>query len=284
MKRLRRKSKMEKEKLPDKEESKQESDQETVELEEKEIIEPEEKIEVEKTPAEVLRESWKPKSELGKKVLSGEIIDIDQILDQGKLILEPEMVDLLLPELENDLLLIGQSRGKFGGGQRRVFKQTQKKTPEGNKISFTTYAIVGNRNGYVGIGWGKSNETVPARDKAIREAKLNVRKIRRGCGSWLCGCKGPHSIPFKVQGKCGSVIIELMPAPKGKGLIIEEECAKILQLAGIKDVFSKTKSGKGNSKVNLIKACFDALKNLMEVKANPNFSPNVGLMEGKVKQ
>lgn len=275
---------MEKEKLPDKEESKQESDQETVELEEKEIIEPEEKIEVEKTPAEVLRESWKPKSELGKKVLSGEIIDIDQILDQGKLILEPEMVDLLLPELENDLLLIGQSRGKFGGGQRRVFKQTQKKTPEGNKISFTTYAIVGNRNGYVGIGWGKSNETVPARDKAIREAKLNVRKIRRGCGSWLCGCKGPHSIPFKVQGKCGSVIIELMPAPKGKGLIIEEECAKILQLAGIKDVFSKTKSGKGNSKVNLIKACFDALKNLMEVKANPNFSPNVGLMEGKVKQ
>ena len=274
---------MEKEKLPDKEESKRESDQEAEEIEEKEIIEPEEKVVVEKTPTEVLRESWKPRTEVGKRVLSGEITDIDQILDQGKLILEPEIVDLLLPELENDLLLIGQSRGKFGGGQRRVFKQTQKKTPEGNKISFTTYAIVGNRNGYIGLGWGKSNETVPARDKAIREAKLNVKKIRRGCGSWLCGCKGPHSIPFKIEGKCGSVIIELMPAPKGKGLIIEEECAKILGLAGIKDVFSKTKSGKGNSKVNLIKACFDAVTNLMEVKANPTFSPNVGLMEGKVK-
>ncbi|MCK4589270.1 MAG: 30S ribosomal protein S5 [Nanoarchaeota archaeon] len=274
---------MEKEKLPDKEESKRESDQEAEELEEKEIVEPEKKVEVEKTPTEVLKEGWKPKTELGKKVLSGGITDIDEILDRGKLILEPEIVEVLLPELENDLLLVGQSRGKFGGGQRRIFKQTQKKTPEGNKISFTTYAIVGNNNGYIGLGWGKSNETVPARDKANREAKLSIKKIRRGCGSWLCGCKNPHSIPFKVKGKSGSVIVELIPAPKGKGLIIEEECGKMLKLAGINDVFCKT-TGKTKTKINLVRACFNALKNLMEVKANPNFSPNVGLMEGKVKQ
>jgi len=85
-----------------------------------------------------------------------------------------------------------------------------------------------------------------------------------------------------VSGKCGSVIVELIPAPKGKGLIIEEECGKILRLAGIKDVFCKTQ-GKTKTKMNLVRACFNALKNLMIVKANPQFTAGVGLIEGKVK-
>ena len=109
--------------------------------------------------------------------------------------------------LKNDLLLIGQSKGKFGGGARRIFKQTQKKTPEGNKPSFACAAVVGNEDGYVGVGSGKSKDTVPAREKAIRRAKLNLFKIRRGCGSWECNCKTHHSIPFETEGKCGSVSI-----------------------------------------------------------------------------
>jgi len=273
---------MKKEKLPDKEESKQESEQEAEELESKEIVETEEKVEREKTQAEEIKEKWKARTVLGKKVLSGEITDIDDILDKGLKILEPEIIDVLLPDVESDLLLIGQARGKFGGGQRRVFKQTQKKTPEGNKISFITYGIVGNKNGYIGLGWGKSNETVPARNKATREAKLNVKKIRRGCGSWLCGCGEPHSIPFKVSGKSGSIVVELRPAPKGKGLIIEEECGKILKMAGIKDVFCKTK-GNTKTKTNLVRACFEALKNSMKIKVNPQLVGKVGLIEGKVK-
>ena len=273
---------MKKEKLPDKEESKQESEQEAEELEAKEIVETEEKVEIEKTLLEKVRDTWKARTVLGKKVLSGEITDIDEILDRGLKILEPEIIEVLLPDIESDLLLIGQARGKFGGGQRRIFKQTQKKTPEGNKISFITYGIVGNKNGYIGLGWGKSNETVPARNKATREAKLNVKKIRRGCGSWLCGCGEPHSIPFKVSGKSGSIIVELRPAPKGKGLIIEEECGKILKMAGIKDVFCKTK-GNTKTKTNLVRACFEALKNSMKIKVNPQLVGKVGLIEGKVK-
>jgi len=272
---------MKKEKLPDKEETLKGTGQEAEILTEEEVKE--EKVAVEKTPVEVLKEKWKPKTVLGKKVLSGEINDIDMILDEGHKILEAEIVEILLPELENDLLMVGQARGKFGGGQRRVFKQTQQKTKEGNKPSFVTYAVIGNKNGYVGLGWGKSKETVPAREKAVRDAKLELRKIRRGCGSWRCGCGTPHSIPFTVKGKCGSVEMILKPAPKGKGLIIEKECVKILKLAGIKDVFAKIKKGKGNSKINLIRACFDALKKLMLVKVNPNFSARVGLMEGKIK-
>ena len=175
-------------------------------------------------PREVppIEETWTPRTELGKKVRAGEITDIDQIFDNGLRILEPEIVDFLIRDLSEDLLLIGQAKGKFGGGQRRIFRQTQKKTREGNKIAFTTCAVVGNKNGYVGIATGKSKETVPARDKSKRAARLNLMRIRRGSGSWESGSAEPTSIPFAVEGKCGSVKIKLMPAPRGKGLCIEK--------------------------------------------------------------
>ncbi|MBW3021510.1 30S ribosomal protein S5 [Candidatus Woesearchaeota archaeon] len=223
-------------------------------------------------------ESWKPKTKLGKKVKEGEITDIDEILNNGLKITEPEIIDMLMPELENDLLLIGQSKGKFGGGQRRVFRQTQKKTCEGNKPKFSTCAIIGNKNGYIGLGYGKSKETVPAREKAFRNAKLNMMKIRRGCGSWECGCGNPHTIPFAVTGKCGSSVIKIMPAPKGTGLKIEKECGKILRMAGIEDIWSKTTGS--TTKVNLIKACLDALKQLTVTKIKQNDVECLGIVEG----
>jgi small subunit ribosomal protein S5 len=239
----------------------------------------EEAIEAPKEGVDV--SAWQPKTSLGQKVKSGEITDIDQILDKGFKILEETIVDVLLPNMENDLLMIGQAKGKFGGGQRRVFKQTQKKTPEGNKPSFSCVAIVGNGNGYVGVGHGKSKDTVPAREKALRKSKLNVFKIARGCGSWQCGCKTPHSIPFAVEGKCGSIRIRLMPAPKGKGLCMEQETAKILKLAGIKDVWSKT-DGNLRSTTNLIEAVVDALKKLTSTKIKPAHAERVAKVAGKV--
>ena len=262
-------------------------------VEELPVVEEEEKIEVEKETIEVPAgedfiaekplsaelEAWKPKTALGKQVRSGEITDINDILDSGKRILEPQIAEMLLPNAQKELLLIGQSKGKFGGGSRRIFKQTQKKTPEGNNPSFACFAVIGNEDGYVGGGFGKSKDTVPAREKATRNAKLNIFKIRRGCGSWECGCKTPHSIPFEVSGKCGSVKIKLMPAPKGKGLCIEPECAKILKLAGIKDVWSKT-FGQTRVKTNLVKACIAALKELMKVKVNQNKYAALGIAEG----
>ncbi|MEK6835809.1 MAG: 30S ribosomal protein S5 [Nanoarchaeota archaeon] len=227
-------------------------------------------VEKEQVPRGVQRtrsfdpEKWQPKTELGRKVKNGEIKSIDEILNSGLKILEPEIIDFLLPNLESDLFLVGQSRGKFGGGKRTIWRQTQKKTSEGNKPKFATLAIVGNKDGYVGIGFGKSRETMPAREKSIREAKLNVIKVRRGCGSWECGSGKEHSIPFKITGKSGSVLVILIPAPKGTKLCIEKECQKIMNFAGIKDIYSKT--SKSKTKLNLIKACFYALKNLSSVK------------------
>ena len=260
------------------------ADEDTKEVAEEAILEEVEEKEVEKKVVITFdKESWKPKTTLGKKVKNGEISDIAEILDNGIKIMESEITDALLPNLTTELLLIGQSKGKFGGGQRRVFKQTQKKTQEGNKPKFATCAIVGNERGYVGIGYGKSKETVPAREKAIRNAKLNIIKIRRGCGSWQCGCRQPHTIPFSVTGKCGSIRMKLIPAPRGTGLRIEKECQRILSVAGIKDVWSQTR-GQTRSKVNVIYACFGALKELILTKLTAKSVNDLGIVEGDIKE
>ncbi len=84
-------------------------------------------------------------------------------------------------------------------------------------------------------------------------------KITRACSAFDCACSELHSIPFKVTGKAGSVKVTLIPAPQGTGLVVGNELKKILKLAGIKDVYSRT-SGKKRTTFNLIKACIDALK------------------------
>ncbi|MCA9477536.1 MAG: 30S ribosomal protein S5 [Nanoarchaeota archaeon] len=226
-------------------------------------------------------DNWKPKTEIGRKVKSGEIKNIDEILGSGKKILEPEIVDTLL-KTESELLLVGQAKGKFGGGQRRVFRQTQKKTREGNKPKFATMAVVGDRNGHVGIGFGKSKETVPAREKAFAQAKTNMMMIRRGSGSWEDDSNHPHSIPFAVEGKCGSYTLKLMPAPNGKGLICDKEVAKVLALAGVKNVWSKS-FGQTKNKINVLKATVSALRKLSQVSVQQKHRDTLAIAEGSVE-
>ncbi len=204
-------------------------------------------------------EEWIPKTKLGIEVKEGKIKDIDYILNSGRKILEAGIVDALLPNLQSDLIAIGQAKGKFGGGKRRAWRQTQKKTAEENVPSFSCMAVVGDGKGHVGIGMGKARETLPAREKALRKAKLSLIKIQRGCGSFDCGCREEHSIPFDVRGKCGSSKIVLISAPKGTGLVIEDECKKVLRLSGIADIYSRT-GGQTKTKFNLITALFRALE------------------------
>jgi len=256
------------------------TDKKMEKIPEAEVKVPEKEI-VEEVPEN--QKVWNPVTELGREVKAGKILDIDEIFNSGKNILEAEIVDQLLPNLEEDLLMIGQAKGKFGGGQRRIFKQTQKKTSEGNRMKFTTCCVVGNRNGYVGIGIGKSKETVPSRDKARRKARLNIIRVRRGCGSWETDARYPNSIPFAVEGKCGSIRIKLFPAPPGKGLVVEKECAKILDLAGIRDVRSKM-SGKTDTKLNVIFALVDALQKLSRIKIRPEDIQKLGIVEGKLQE
>ncbi|MFB6246742.1 MAG: 30S ribosomal protein S5 [Candidatus Pacearchaeota archaeon] len=203
-------------------------------------------------------ESWEPKTELGKEVKDGKIKNIDQILDADRKIMEPEIVDSLV-SLKTELIAIGQSKGKFGGGKRRAWKQTQKKVEEGSILKFSAMAVVGDEQGHIGLGEGSATETLPARDKAIRKAKLNLFKVKRGCAAFDCDCPEQHTVPFKVSGKCGSVKISLMSAPQGTRLTIADELKKIVSLAGISDIYSRT-FGKTETTINLARACVDALK------------------------
>lgn len=212
-------------------------------------------------PEEKIEEVWKPKTELGKKVISGEITDIEEILASGKKILEPEIVDRLLPDLKSELILIGGRTGKGGGAQRIPVRITAKMHRSGRTFRTSAFIVVGNEDGLVGIGKGSSIETRIAMEKALKKAKLNLIKIKRGCGSWECSCETEHSIPFKTQGRAGSIRVELLPAPKGIGLVASDEAKKILKLAGIKDIWVKT-LGNTSNRLNLMYAIFAALKKL----------------------
>ncbi|MDP7520925.1 MAG: 30S ribosomal protein S5 [Candidatus Pacearchaeota archaeon] len=222
---------------------------------------PREKKDIEAEKREAIA-AWIPRTKLGKEVKDGKIKEIDEILENNKKILETEIVDSLI-NAQSDLIAIGQSKGKFGGGKRRAWRQTQRKTKEGNVPTFSTLAVIGDYNGHVGVGSGKSKETLPARDKAIKKAKLNIFKIKRTCAGFDCACSELHTVPFKVMGKSGSVKVTLIPASQGTGLVVANELKKVLKLAGIKDVYSKT-IGRKRTTFNLIKACINALK-----KTNP---------------
>lgn len=206
---------------------------------------------------------WVPKTELGREVIAGKFSNVDEILSSGRKVLESEIFDYVL-NLKSDFLMIGQSKGKFGGGKRRGWKQTQKKTLDGNIVTFAVLTVVGDENGHIGLGIGKAKETLPAKDKSIKKAKLNLQRVIRGCGSFDCSCSNPHSIPMKVEGKCSSVRIVLMPAPEGTGLVVSDELKKILRLAGIRDIYSRT-FGQKRSTLNLARACVDALNKLNKV-------------------
>ena len=210
-------------------------------------------------------DNWVPKTELGRMVRTGKIKKIDEIIDSGRKIMEPEIVDILIPGLQKDTLFIGQAKGKFGGGKRRAFRQTQRKTKEANVLTFGVMAVIGDGKGHVGIGYGRASETLPSKEKAIRKAKLNITKINLGCASYDCSCDENHSIPMSTQGKCSSVVIKLIPAPQGTGLVVNVEIKKILKATGIKDIYGKS-YGKTRTTFNTAKACMKALEKLGEVR------------------
>ena len=205
---------------------------------------------------------WEPKTKLGRDVKDGKIKDLDEILENNLKILESEIVDTLI-NVKSELINIGQAKGKFGGGKRRIWRQTQRKTKAKNIPTFSTLAVIGDEKSHVGIGSGKSMETLPAREKAVRKAKLEIFKVKRACSGFDCSCPEPHTVPFKVTGKAGSLRLTLIPAAQGTGLVVADELKKVLRLTGIKDVYSKG-TGKKRTTFNLVKACIDALKKTNE--------------------
>ncbi len=197
-----------------------------------------------------IEEEWIPKTELGELVQQG-LITLDKIFQNNLIVKEKEIIDILLPQLSEDVITI---------------KMIQKMTASGQRSRFKAVVIVG-ADGFLGVGATKSKEVGPAIRKAIDKAKLAVVPVIRGCGSKECGCGGTHSIPFRVEGKCGSVRIRLIPAPAGVGLACADKVKQVLRLCGIEDIWSKT-FGDTRTSENLVKATFDALKNAHKFNFN----------------
>jgi len=169
---------------------------------------------------------WIPKTILGKKVAAGEITSIEEILSKGLRIQEAGIIKKLLPDLKTEVIDVGI---------------IQKMTPNGQSTRFKSLVAAGNQNGWLGIGMGKSKQMRIAIEKANNSAYLNVSPVKLGCGSWECRCDQKHSIPFKVKGKGGSVVIEILPAPRGLGLVAGEKIRNLLKLAGLKDAWTTAK-------------------------------------------
>ena len=189
-------------------------------------------------------EQWVPKTRLGKMIQEGRITSIEEVFTGGLQVKEPQIMDALLPDLQEEVININL---------------VQKQTDAGEKSSFKAIVAVGNRDGFIGLGSGKARQVRNAIEKAAADARLKIVPVRRGCGSWECDCGKPHSIPFQIEGKTGGAKIVIIPGPRGLGLVSSEVSKVILSLAGIKDCWTRS-YGSTRTIPSFAYAVFDALK------------------------
>jgi small subunit ribosomal protein S5 len=207
-----------------------------------------------------------PKTELGRRVAADEITTMAAAIESGLPLREPQIVDKLLPGLHDEVLDVNM---------------VQRMTDSGRRFKFAVTVVVGNGDGFVGLGRAKGREVGPTIRRAIDRAKLEVVEVFRGCGSWECGCGRAHTLPFQVQGRVGSVVVTFKPAPRGVGLAVGDVAKPILRFAGITDAWGFT-DGHTKTTVNYAQSAFQALVALSQLKVPAEDATRLKIVRGPV--
>jgi small subunit ribosomal protein S5 len=161
-------------------------------------------------------------------------------------------------------------RGRRGGDRRRGRKEEDRERGEfedtlipggifrcsatvkgGRRLSFAALVAVGNRNGKVGVGYGKAKEVPMAIQKAIKLGRKEMLEFP---------LVGDGTIPHEVHGRFGAARVVLVPAGPGTGIIAGATVKTVLEMGGVHNVL--TKSFGTNNRKNLVKATLNALRSL----------------------
>lgn len=193
---------------------------------------------------------WVPCTKLGRLVKDNKVAQLEEIYLHSLPVKEYQIIDHFLPTVDKS------GAGKLKEEVMKIMP-VQKQTSAGQRTRFKAFMIVGDGNGHLGLGVKCAKEVATAIRGAIITAKLNIVPVRRGY--WGNKFGAPHTVPTKVSGKCGSVTVRLIPAPRGTGIVAARVPKKLIAFAGIEDVFT---SSRGNTKTlgNFAKATFNAIK------------------------
>jgi len=186
---------------------------------------------------------WEPVTRIGRLVKDGKIKSLEELYKHSIPIKEAEIIDFFIgPQLKDEVLKI---------------MPVQKQTRSGQRTRFKAFVAIGDSNGHVGLGVKCSKEVATSIRGAIIAAKLSIVPVRRGY--WGNKIGKPHTIPCKVTGKCGSITIRLIPAPRGTGLVAAAVPKKLLSMAGIEDCYTAS-VGSTCTLGNFAKATYSAIQ------------------------
>lgn len=185
-----------------------------------------------------------PCTNLGRLVQDGKIKKLEDIYVHSIPIKEYQIVDILTKNsLKEECMCV---------------KSVQKQTKAGQRTRFKCVVCVGDENGHIGIGTKVAKEVQIAMKGASIAARMNLIPVRRGY--WGGKINEPHTLPTKITGKCGSVRMRFIPAPRGTGIIGAPPTKKILGFAGVSDIFSCSR-GNTDTMENFVRAVYSALYN-----------------------